>query len=140
VAGPVQLILVSLKSADEEGSAIVACHGIQPDPLLPDNVVLENVVGLSWPFQGKWVNVSMWSVRKDAINHWMVGPIQDVPSLTPDMLDGGEFPIPHPPDTTPAKELVNDASEIETLIRQAQALIEKGKLAPVGDSPIPDGK
>lgn len=111
------IILVSLKTDDGEGSAILACTGIKKDPLLPDNRVLENVVGLLWPFGDQVLRVSQWSVNKKSINHWMVGQLHnrdDSGSLTLEDLEKARQ-APHPPGTLPEQPLTNDVEGVEEL-------------------------
>jgi hypothetical protein len=120
------LFLVLLKTDNERGSVVVACTGLQQDPMFPTHVILENVQALSWPFHGRFLEVQQWSVDKSVIINWMVGPLKQAPDLTPDLLEGKEQDIPWPPKSKPSRDLGD-----------AEALREAGATAPQPEEPPP---
>lgn len=71
------VFLVLLERDGGNGSAVVACEGIQQDPLFENKVVLTGVQGVTWPFQGQVLNVEQWSVDKSVVINWMVGSLQE---------------------------------------------------------------
>jgi hypothetical protein len=121
------IILVSLKTDDpEKGSAKICCDSIKVDPLLPQtHLLLEGIKGLSWPFSGAWIDVQKWSVPRDTILNWMVGPLRDQPSLTVAKLKEEGQDVPHPPGTLPSQDLDNDKVEITQLLENEK--IQEGR-------------
>jgi hypothetical protein len=136
------LIIVSLKTDNGKGSALVACTGIKKDPLLPDNRILENVQGVLWPIEGHYVRVSSWSVHKKLINHWMAGDVYNPNSLTLEMLAKAkkEGP-PVPQGQSPAIPISNEPEKLASVL-QAEAEISPplpGQEQKGSESDVPDG-
>lgn len=127
---PTPVILVSLKTDDGEGSALLACTGVKKDPLLTTHVILENVTGLLWPFEEKIVRVNQWSVNKKSINHWMFGQLHSrEASLTLEDLERAKK-VPRPPGTTPEQTLSNDVEAVEKLGAEPEEKRRGGKKKP----------
>lgn len=99
------VFLVLLRVDGDKGSAVVACTGIQQDPLFPNKVVLTGVQALSWPFHGKFLGVEQWSVDKDVVINWMVGPLRSSHAITAEMLQGKGQDVPRPPKSNPMADL-----------------------------------
>jgi hypothetical protein len=112
MADTTNIFLVLLKT-DGNGSAIVACTELAQDPLFPNQVILGNTQGLSWPFQGRFLGVRQWSVNKDSVINWMVGPLQQAPELTQELLEGKGQQVPWPPGSLPTSELVTDPKALQ---------------------------
>ena len=112
------IILVSLKSDNATGSAVLACTGLKKDPILSDNVILEGVRGLSWPFSGAFVKTQQWSVKKKSINWWMVGPLTSSPEQTLELLKSQGKNVPHPIGTLPSEDLSNNTADLEALKKE----------------------
>ena len=113
------VILVSLKTDDDgSGSALLACTGIAPDPLLPETHLLcTGVTGLSWPFASAWVHTKQWSVPKTSLHWYMAGPLLSSPSLTLENLgQGSSAKIPHLVGTLPAQALDTNPAAIQKLV------------------------
>jgi len=108
------IILVSLKTDNAKGSAILACNAIKKDPLLTGNLILEGVRGLSWPFSGAFIKTTQWSVSEKSIHWWMVGQLVEDVSLTLDMLKNADD-IPHLVGTLPVGELNQNTADILAL-------------------------
>ena len=108
-----EMVFLVMLRVDNGGSALVACRDIIQDPFLSDHVVLMDVVALSWPFRGKFLDVRRWSVMKSSILNYMCGDLMDEPTLTVDMLGGEGQTVPWPPGSTPSQPLVTEGREGE---------------------------
>jgi hypothetical protein len=114
------VFLVLLRVDGGKGTVVVACEGLQQDPLFPDKVVLTNVHALSWPFHGKYLAVNQWSVNKDVVINWMVGQLQGAPVITPEMVNGEQQDVPWPPGSLPAGNL-GDGEKIRKAVDDFEA-------------------
>lgn len=110
------MIIAVLLKVDNGGTATVLCTEVLGDPIFPDKVVLKGVVGLSWPVAGKYMKVEQWSVLKETVLNWMVGPLRDTFDLDMGMLSGDEKELPLPPGFNPHQDLVNHPSEVAGLV------------------------
>jgi len=135
------VIIVSLKTDNSGGgSAKLCCSGIEPDPLLASHVVLKGITGLSWPFSGAWVNVKQWSVPRDTILNWMVGPVQSQPSLTVEILEQRGQDIPHLPGTLPSEDMANNTADMQALVASGDEAEKQAALAAQAAEAIAKGK
>lgn len=123
------IMLVSLKTDDGRGSALLACTGIKKDPVVPDNRILENVVGLAWPYEGTMIRVSQWSVNKKSINHWMIGDVVPPQSLTLADLEDARRVVPRPPGTVPEQGLANDQRVVQAMLADQGEVTRQKELA-----------
>lgn len=123
------IMLVSLKTDDGKGSALLACTGIKKDPVVPDNRILENVVGLAWPYEGTMIRVSQWSVNKKSINHWMIGDVVPAQSLTMADLEEARRQVPRPPGTVPEQGLANDQRVVQAMLAEQGEATRQKELA-----------
>jgi hypothetical protein len=131
------VFLVTVKIEGEKGSATIACRGLQQDPLFPGKLVLMDVQGLSWPFQGHFVKVHQWSIDKDGVLNWMLGPLRDTFDISTDMLQGKSQDVPWPPGTLPNGQIVNHPDEIhKAVVKDPPPVKLSDKLPPVEPPPV----
>ena len=135
-----KLILVLVKTEGAKGSVTIACTGMQQDPLFPNKLVLTDIQGLSWPFQGKFIKVEQWSIDKDAVLNWMVGPLRDTFDITLGMTAGEGQEVPWPPGTTPNTELVNHSDEVRAMSEPNAPEATPKAETPVVETPVENPK
>jgi hypothetical protein len=110
-------ILVLLKM-DGGGSGSMLCSGLKPDPIFPEKIVLENVQGFSMPFADGYMKVRQWSLDRDTVINWMVGPVRAEFDISLGMLGGKEKKVPWPPGSMPHTDLVNHPEEVTALVEK----------------------
>jgi len=121
-----RVILVVLKTDNpKNGSVTVCCGEIRQDPLLPTHLLMVGITGLSWPFGGAWVGVERWSVPKDLVMNWKLGPIRSQPTLTMDKLNNEGQDIPRLPGTVPSRDMDNDPAAIGELVQNSDEQAER---------------
>jgi len=111
-----KVILVTLKTDGGPGSVTLACTDMKPDPIFSEKVMLGGIQAFSFPFNGKYLGVEQWSVNKDAVLHWMIGPIRNTFDLKPEMLFGKAEDVPHISESTPNAPLVSHPEIIDGLV------------------------
>lgn len=110
------MVIAVLLRVDGGGTTTVLCTELIPDPIITGNVVLKDVVGVSFPVAGKWLKVQQWSVSKEVVINWMVGPLRDSFEITTEMLEGKEQVVPWPPNSQPHQDLLNHPEEVGPFI------------------------
>jgi hypothetical protein len=108
-------LLVLLKTDGGKGSATIMCQGIEQDPLFEDKVMLQGILGFFWPMGQHHVQVQAWSIPKDLILNWMLGPLRSGTPITMGTLLGEHKPVPTVPGVVPNTNLAT-AAEIEAAL------------------------
>lgn len=108
-------LLVLLKTDGGKGSATVMCQGIEQDPLFEDKVMLQGILGFFWPMGQHHVQVQAWSIPKDLVLNWMLGPLRSGTPITMGTLLGEHKPVPTVPGVVPNTNLAT-AAEIEAVL------------------------
>lgn len=135
------MVIAVLVKVDNGGTATILCSEMAPDPLFPEKVILKGIVGLTWPTAGKFMKVTQWSVMKDAVLNWMIGPLRDSFDMDMEMLTKGGKDIPLPPGHDPHQDLVNHPEEVAKLVQpDAPKAAPAPVLEPVTVTPAPVSK
>ncbi len=72
-----EAILVTLQS--DELPPLVVCSSLYQDPIIPDNIILDDVRDLECAVEGKRMRVRQCSIRKSEVIRWMVGSENEAP-------------------------------------------------------------